>query len=356
MSPSTSAKTRGYLYLLPAWVDTLSLLQVIDAYRVALQCFEEGSDLVDQALVKGGLGRFLLKRDPQSEEGQRYLEEALVLARRSQNEWVLFVVEVGACANAAYEQKDFVRAESLYRKGVIRSHERRDLDNVTVISHVLATVLMQQLRFEEALPFLEESYQAAQQINDPLFEMFTQSHRALAVFHLGDRATARTLAETARETSRETLPDRHRKLALLTASRILNEVGEYPAANAMAHEVIRITQRHVGMTLGWYAAILDVVACIASGKSRFVQAVRLFGAAETDYEYVHLAAVMLEANQLDAFNGHRAVYNEYGNAPYIAKARAALGEAAYATAYAAGRAMPLAQAIDYALDLADPKP
>ena len=36
--------------------------------------------------------------------------------------------------------------------------------------------------------------------------------------------------------------------------------------------------------------------------------------------------------------------------PYIAKARAALGEETYAAAYAAGHAMTVEQAIDYALD------
>jgi hypothetical protein len=45
----------------------------------------------------------------------------------------------------------------------------------------------------------------------------------------------------------------------------------------------------------------------------------------------------------------RWLHNEWEFAPYIAKARIALGEEAYATAYAEGRAMTLEQAIDYAL-------
>ena len=66
---------------------------------------------------------------------------------------------------------------------------------------------------------------------------------------------------------------------------------------------------------------------------------KLFGAAENDYQSVHLAAVMLEATQFDAFNGHRAIYNEHGNAPYIALARSALGDTAFEAAFSDGNTL-----------------
>ena len=117
----------------------------------------------------------------------------------------------------------------------------------------------------------------------------------------------------------------------------------------LAQEVLRITQRHVSMTPGWYCAILDTQACIASSEDNAPLAARLFGAAETDYASVHLAAVMLEANQMDAFNGHRAIYNEHGNAPYIAKAKAILGDDVYQSAFAEGQALTIEQTVALAL-------
>ena len=51
----------------------------------------------------------------------------------------------------------------------------------------------------------------------------------------------------------------------------------------------------------------------------------------------------------EALKHRRWQHNEWEYAPYIAKARAALGDEAYEAAYAKGRAMTLEHAIDYAL-------
>ena len=162
---------------------------------------------------------------------------------------------------------------------------------------------------------------------------------------------AKALADIALNEAREQLPERHRKLALLTLSRIHNETGAHAEAQSLAQEALNITQRHVSTTPGWYCVILDVLACIASNKGNALLAARLFGAAETDYASVHLAVVMLEAHQLDAFNGHRAIYNEHANAPYIAKAKTILGEGVYQSAFTEGQAMTVEQVVALALSL-----
>ena len=82
------------------------------------------------------------------------------------------------------------------------------------------------------------------------------------------------------------------------------------------------------------AAEVDAMGCVISNRGNHDVAMQLFGASDT----------WLKANNI-----RRSLINDHEFAPYLAKARAALGEAAYAAAYAEGRAMTVEQAIAYAL-------
>jgi non-specific serine/threonine protein kinase len=83
------------------------------------------------------------------------------------------------------------------------------------------------------------------------------------------------------------------------------------------------------------AACLAVLACVASAQGRARRAARLFGAAERALESLP---------HVPAPSRHREAYQRA-----VAAARAALGEAAFAAVRAAGRAMALEDAVDYAL-------
>ena len=82
----------------------------------------------------------------------------------------------------------------------------------------------------------------------------------------------------------------------------------------------------------------DGLACIAAAQGRGQRAARLFGTAEAIWE--SLAATLLPWFKADYDRG-------------LAAARLQLGEAAFADAWAEGRAMPLPQAIEYALETAN---
>jgi hypothetical protein len=83
------------------------------------------------------------------------------------------------------------------------------------------------------------------------------------------------------------------------------------------------------------AACLAVLAMLASTRGQAARAARLFGAAERHYESVQQDA---------APPRHRDDYERR-----VAAAKAALGEAAFAAAWAAGAALPLEQAVADAL-------
>jgi DNA-binding CsgD family transcriptional regulator len=90
------------------------------------------------------------------------------------------------------------------------------------------------------------------------------------------------------------------------------------------------------------APCVESLASAAAGQGHAARAARLFGTAERLREAVG-------APQLSPKDSRR-------NRRAAADARAALGEHAFAAAWAAGRALPLEQAITYALAAEDPAP
>jgi predicted ATPase len=87
------------------------------------------------------------------------------------------------------------------------------------------------------------------------------------------------------------------------------------------------------------AYIAEISACLAAARGEFARAARLFSAGVAVRQTHHVP---------------REPYFEHWQTPYIAKVRAALGDAAYEAAYAEGYAMPLERAIELALG-EDPK-
>jgi hypothetical protein len=85
---------------------------------------------------------------------------------------------------------------------------------------------------------------------------------------------------------------------------------------------------------------LEGLAAVAELEGRHDQAARLYGAAEAGRERLETPATLLE----------RDIHE-----PHHAAVRAALGEPAFAAAWAEGRAMPSDQVIQYALEEDDPE-
>jgi predicted ATPase len=353
MSPGMPPRVRGFLHVLPGWVDAVSVPDMIAGLRQTIRCFEEAGDDGLAAYFKVNLGQFILMASPNSSEGVQLLEDALTLVNAVQDDWVRTAI-LAIHAHVAAQQGDLVSAEAQYHDVVDHLRSLKNLDALTTVGHNLANMRMQMLRFEDALSPLDEAYEAALLINDSLYQMIIQSHKALAMYYQGNLPGALALAESSLAQARERLPAAHCKLGMSMLGRIYLEAGDLVRANVLTSELIAAIQHRVGVKRGWYGLAFDVVACSASAAGHAVRAAQLFGAADEEYAHVHLAAVMNEAVELDAFNGHRARYYDHGNAPYIAKARAVLGDEAYEVAYAEGRAMTLEQALELALG-GDPK-
>jgi hypothetical protein len=138
--------------------------------------------------------------------------------------------------------------------------------------------------------------------------------------------------------AREHVERSYHGLPILLLAKSLNDVGEQTRALPLLKELIVIFQQRGVVDPEGYVAVFDTLACVCSGQGDSLRTAKLVGKAD---------AIMA------AVKHRRSLHNDWEYAPYLAKARAALGDEAYAAAYAEGRAMTLEQAIEYALSQGD---
>jgi len=348
LSDQTPPGVEGRLFLLPIWVDTLTMEQVINSLWRAAHCFEAAHDGSNLALVQSQLGRWLLERDPLDAGGEQMLSRAMTWAT-SNHDGNTHAAVLGGYGHVELRKKNFPAAREFYEANLALSRDLNNIDNLTVMPHFVALTCMQQLQFEQAIPYLQQTLHYAPQIDDPLYEMFAHTHHALCQLLLGDVVTAQAHAEAALTQAQSRMLNEYCKLAMLVLGRILNRVGQQAGTSArvqaLIRELVRLTQRTVGLLPGWYGPILDLAAGAAVVQEDFARATRLFGAADADFEHTRENAVMHQALHLDAFNGHRADYHAFDNVLYISKAREALGDAVFDQIYEDGHAMPLEQVL-----------
>src|SRR5262249_50997859 len=116
-------------------------------------------------------------------------------------------------------------------------------------------------------------------------------------------------------------------IALMNLARVARARGEYVRADALFAESLAL-RWELGDKLGT-AACLRGLATTAALTGRWERAARLFGAAEALREAIGAPVPR-----------HHARYDQT-----VAGVRTGLGEAAFAAAWAAGRALPLADAV-----------
>jgi non-specific serine/threonine protein kinase len=279
------------------------------------------------------VGGLRANREPHNPEVRRTLEEAVALARAAGDVMVEhFALRVSG--EHAQMLNEFDHAEALFQESLQLSRETGDIANVFVGSRYLTLLYMGQLQFREALPYSQDAADAARQLNSTVYELEAQCFTAEITRFLGDVPRSIELNEACLAFAREKCEALDQGQPYLQLAKALNDAGEHDRAQAVLDEWIKTLHPLVGHEVGYYAGTLDALACVASGRGDAAWAARLFGADD-----------MICA----AMGWTRWLHNDWEYGRYIAKARLALGDAAYEVAYAEGRAMTLEQAVDAAL-------
>jgi len=317
----------GHLWSFEEWVEV---------GREALVHFGAAQDVPGIALAKYSLGAGLLGINPHDEEGLHVIYECLALSRESGNAWMeshaLHVIGIHAM-----DMNELVEAETLHREMVAI---RRRMGNVVEISMglwQLAGVLTRLRRFDEANEYLRESAALAQQVDSPQDVLQAERQHGDNLRALGDLDGAVHILEQCIVLARNRLPTGDVVGPLISLSRAEAERGNPARAYALLSELVQIIRSlnwSVGTQRQVYRDVVDVFAIVAIARGDAECSARLWGAVDASWES-HVVPrppdKILEV------------------APHVTKARAALGDEAYAAAYAQGRATTLEQAIEYAL-------
>jgi hypothetical protein len=148
----------------------------------------------------------------------------------------------------------------------------------------------------------------------------------------GDRRAARPLLEERLALCRELGESEALIHALGAMGHLERDDGDYARARSLYQETL-VLRRRLGHQMA-LAQSLEDFAVLAGREQRAERAIRLLGAGEAFCETLGARPPV-------------AVAAEYERT--VAEGRAALGEAAFAAAWAAGRATALDAALDYAL-------
>jgi predicted ATPase/class 3 adenylate cyclase/Tfp pilus assembly protein PilF len=222
---------------------------------------------------------------------QALLEESLELRRQLEDKAGITAV-LNNLGNIALDRGDPATARALHEQSLAMRRESSDKLGVAVSLYNLGGVVLRQKEYAAARTFFEESLALARELGQRV-------HEADALRRLGD------------------------------AFRLEGEHG-----NARALYVQSLTIWRELDDPGGIAATLEAAAKLAEGEGRPEQSARLCGAASCLRE-THQAPLKLTA---------RAEYDTC-----VSAARAALGEDAFAGAWAEGQAMSIEEVIRYAL-------
>jgi predicted ATPase/DNA-binding SARP family transcriptional activator len=272
------------------------------------------------------------------------VEESLALVRESGNKLIACEVHGGAGWHY-FGRGEYERSQGHFEQSLAH---RRDLgQRGTPTLLVLASVVQAQgdrekaraLR-EEARTLDEEQLATQREGGNTIGVAFSLGRLgSIAVDH-GDYGTARALLEESLTLFRELEHTQDRATGLWgmvhslpNMARVARVEGDYGAARALLEESLTIKQE-LGLKQ-YIVTDLEALAAIAVEQAEPTRAARLFGAAESFREAFRYPLPPPERAEHDRS---------------VAAARAALGEEAFAAAWAEGRAMTLEAAIRYALE------
>jgi predicted ATPase/DNA-binding SARP family transcriptional activator len=190
----------------------------------------------------------------------------------------------------------------------------------------LASVYLRLGRFSEAEPLFQESLAHNRALGDVEGTANSLYGLAVAVSGRGDFQSARELADEALRLYRGL--DHQYGLANTHAALgdILREAQDYDAAAAHYQQSLRIWVEREDAV--WAANVLEAVGLLLASRGRWRSIARLLGAAASMRENAHAALTPHEESQRQAV---------------LTACRAALGDAAFEAASAAGRALTLEQ-------------
>jgi predicted ATPase/DNA-binding NarL/FixJ family response regulator len=310
-----------------AWLGRLDTEH--DNLRVTLSwVLERGNAELGLGLA-GSLGEFWFLRG-YLEEGRRWLEAALANGEAPESARAR---PLGRAAWIAWEQSDYERSVALSEECVALSRKLGDETEIAFALYALGMAELNRNELERARALLEEAATLERASGDTADVARVLSVLGLVAVVSHDYEGAITLHREGLELARSAEDELAIGLSLRMGALAYSARGDHRRANALSEEGLERSRRQ--RALHQVGHHLHVAAVLAGAQGLAARSARLWGAAEALREAIGAGLVPVES---------------YYYGPYIAAARAQLGEPSWTTAWAEGRAMTPEQAVEYALD------
>jgi non-specific serine/threonine protein kinase len=305
----------------PFWLRRLEAEQSNLRSALAWTLEREGSDLEIGVQLAGLLYMFWLSRG-RLREGARWLELALrrgagtaaAVRARAQVHFGLLIAYLGHEAEA----------ELALAHGVALCREVGDEKYLGAGLTMLGTLAEDRGDYDRAVPLLEEAVALQRSRQDQKMVAFALQHLGLVTYGLGDLPLATERCLEALTIQRNLGDDHGAKASLIYLGIIACDHGEWGRGAALYGEALALAAKH--QTLQSVERCLAGLAVVATRSGVPEQGARLFGAAEAIGEALGVGFHFPERVQYDDAR---------------AMARAALGDARFETAFAAGRSLEL---------------
>ncbi len=232
----------------------------------------------------------------------------------------------------AYRLGDYVGAKRLGEEGLATAREVGDKRASTALLAHLGIVALFTCAYGEAAERLEEAVRLARATGNKWEVSVCLTHRGLLLARdQGDLAGATALQEEALAIMREVGDTAYISYTLRCLGTVTLQKGDDRRAASFFAESLRLS-RETGFLWNTRACLIGL-ARVSNARRQYDRAAHLFGAAEALRETIGSPSPQGQAD-----------YDRQ-----LASTRSGLGDAAFAGAWAEGRAMTLEQAIEYAL-------
>ena len=290
--------------------------------------------------VAGAMWRFWYVRGYVS-EGRRWLEEFFSLAPvgkqgPSEGASAVRVKALTGAGGLAYIQGDAARASLHYQESLALCRALADTQGIASTLTNLGNVAQVVGDYARAKALFEESLALCRELGDTRGTAYALNNLGNVAQALGDHARGRAVLEESLVLCRELGDKQGTAYTLTNLGNVAHVLGDYARARALFEESLALC-RELGEQQG-IAANLEGLARLAPAPGTtpaiLAHAVCLFGA----------AAALRAAIGMPLPLNEREGYERATTA-----VRAAVGEAAWATAWAEGQALTLEQAVSLAL-------
>jgi len=306
-------------------------------HQESLSIYREIGDREGMSYALNNLG-IVAKQQADYTSARAYYEESLAIHREMGNWWAI----AGSLNNlgiVAKQQADYTSARALYEEALVINRQIGNRAWEAANLNGLGGVAYCQGDYAAARTLLEESLTIRRELGDRGGIASSLHSLGMLAQKCGDAALARSLYEEALAIRRELSDPQGFADPLNSLAALAREQGDPARARAYLAECLALC-RELGSR--YVAALgLENFAALVYAQNRPERAVCLYGAAAALRESIGAALPPEDRKEADLT---------------LNALRAALGEAAFAAAFDAGRALDWEQAIAYALEETDFRP